>query len=157
MTTTLHTLIAEASTLLDYDPLMGSLHWNTAISRKVRKGAAAGYTRHTDQRRVVGYKGHQLLCSKIIWYKMTGNHPENILHKNGDRNDLTFTNLLGVSRAMAELHYKSEHAQGVYFDKNTKRYRCFVQVNGKKQYFGSHDTQEQAAQARADGIKKLII
>lgn len=157
MTTKLQTLIAKASTLLDYDPVTGILRWNTDISRKVRKGTVAGYTRQGDQRRVLGFKNSSLLCSKIIWYKMTGTHVDFVLYHNGDKSDLRFVNLLGVSKAKASLHYMSTDASGIFFDKKSKKYRAFVQIHSKRQYFGSHDTCEEASQARVDGIKKLII
>ena len=56
------------------------------------------------------YRGKYAYEHRIVWWQMTGELPEVIHHKNGDKRDNRFNNLRGMTREEHREHHGSERS-----------------------------------------------
>lgn len=150
--------IPELSTFLEYDTVSGSLTWAGSTAPRAQEGQEAGYTR-PDGHRVITFRGCALPVAKVCWYMATGETVNYVIHINSDKSDFRFSNLKPVKSRTTLKTYKSNTSgfKGVFFDKNTQKYRACVSIDGKRHYFGYHQTAELAHQAIIECKQSLII
>lgn len=129
--------------------------WNTkfAGSKALTATHGSGYRHGTINNR-------RYLAHRVIWSIVYGEWPtEDIDHINGNRADNRIENLRAVSRAenlrnMKLYNNNTTGVMGVYWHKNTGKWRSLIKVNGKSIHLGLFESIEDAAAARAEAEKK---
>lgn len=140
--------------LFEYCPETGELIWRVSQGR-VRAGELA------DCRHKLGYlavcvDGCNYRVHRICFKMATGQEPEETDHRNGIPSDNRLTNLrasdkLGNSRNAKMQKNNTSGACGVYWRKETKKWRASVWVGGRggrNENLGCFDDFEEAVAAR---------
>ena len=133
--------------------LDGKLYWKISPSTKVRAGSQAGSMGKDYWR--VGYKRRTAwFAHRIIWEMHNGEIPDGMQvdHINQDKLDNRVENLRlatnsqnnhNSSRTKGKSKYKGVYKAG--WDKD--KWFAKLTIDGKQKYFGTHDTEEEAALA----------
>jgi len=138
----------------DYDPISGALRWkfrdyvrpswNTKYAGNVVGSLCRnGYLK-------LGLKGKNYLVHVIIWAWMTGEWPSvDIDHKDTNRSNNSWSNLRLATRSqnMANMRNSGRNTsgyKGVFFKKQTGRYRASIVFQRKEIHLGYFDTPEEA-------------
>jgi len=142
--------------VLDYDELTGVFKWKLKISKKIIVGDLAGKPTLDGYVKIrvdkVLYQAHRL-----AWLYHYGVFPENgIDHINRSKSDNRIINLRDISPSENSHNrdipssnvsgYKGISPTG----KNRSKWRAYITVEMKREYFGTHDTLEEAIEARKD-------
>lgn len=148
--------------LLEYDAKEGVLRWRV----KQRNGSEAGSIAGCVDAANGGYRkiriGQRLYLShRLIWFMEKGRWPkEEIDHINGDRSDSRLENLRLATRGQNRCNAKlpstnTSGAKGIYWDKQLRKWRARVKYEGRKYYFGSFASIDEAAAAASAGRAQL--
>ena len=156
---------------LHYNPKTGEFTWNVRPRSHFRTdrgliafnckfaGKPAG-CKQTPKRRRSSYihikinnKTHY--AHRLAWLYMFGEWPENhIDHIDGNGLNNRLENLRDVSNRGNSMNQKTplnntSGVKGVYWNKECKKWRARIMINGKSKSLGYHTTLEAAAAARA--------
>lgn len=166
---------ATLRSLLDYNPETGDLTWkdrdrsafknelsylrwkSTYYGRKAGSPISSGYLAV----KVGGRKGRLFLAHRLIWLWMTGEWPaDSIDHINHDRLDNRWANLREVTHAenMKNLARRSGNksgATGVFQVSQSKKWRAYIQRDGKRHYLGMFSERNEAVTARRSAEREL--
>ena len=145
--------------LLTYDPDTGEFRWRIKRPR-CTPGSVAGTPTYHGYTAIkldgVSYKAHRL-----AWLYETGAWPVSELdHVNRVRGDNRIANLRLATRfSNCQNRVKPENAYskhiGVSRSFNGKRWRAYIDFNGKRRALGVFDTETQALKARKDVESQL--
>lgn len=143
---------AELKQFITYDSETGNMkrkysHYSDNSSLKSHG------SNHNCGYRVLGIKGKSYLQHRLAWLYMTGEMPEFIDHKNGDRSDNRFCNLREATKQQNQCN---QDRAGVYErrNKNSITYFSKIQVNYKEICLGTYKTKEEARAAYIKGSIK---
>ena len=141
--------------LFHYDG--NNLIWrNNRANGKIKAGSIAGCIHHTGYRHI--RKGGRLYqAHRLLWIYYYGSIDKDIQidHINGIRDDNRIENLrLATTQENA---FNRKNAKGYYWDKQRKKYRGHINLNGKKKCLGFYNTTQEAHQAYLDAKKTLHI
>jgi hypothetical protein len=149
--------------VLDYDPETGVLSWRVMLSPRCKIGKPAGKTSLLGYRKIsidrVEYPAHHL-----AWFHFYEEPAEQELDfKNLDKTDLRIENLRLATRSQNACNKRmSPHnttgLKGAYrfnSDRNLKKYRSSIRVDGKKVHLGQFATPEEAHEAYCKMAKEL--
>lgn len=154
--------------VLDYDPESGILlwrerqkqdfkrsyefkRWNSRYAGK-KAGTISNPKRGTPYLRVK-LNGKTYEAHRLIWFYMTDEWPlHEIDHRDSDGLNNRWLNLRNATdqQNCANRSVRSDNSlgiKGVYFDKESRRYRAEIQVSGRKIYLGRFDTPEEGSRA----------
>lgn len=127
--------------LLHYNPSTGVFKW-LAVSVRMRPSGIAGCIK-PDGYRQIKINKKTYLAHRLAWLYVYGHWPSaDIDHINGDRLDNSIQNLRDVCRLVNTQNLRKPLAQnklgilGVFFDKQSGKFRSFIRVSGKKKYLG---------------------
>ena len=139
--------------LFDYKD--GNLYWKKENKKTSASGIAGskmidkrkGYARYK-----VGIKNKTYYAHRIIFLYHHGYLPKFVDHINGNSADNRIENLRPASQSQNSSNAKrfktnTSGVKGVYWDKDTKKWRARVCLNYKMIQAGSYDTLEEAAKA----------
>jgi hypothetical protein len=156
----IETLLTEARRLYAYDEAVKGLIWREHKNPK-RPWPPLGTVAGGDDGH--GYRmclvlGHKFKVHQVVWMIAYGEFPPKALdHINGDRMD----NRLGNLR-LAEDHQNAQNMKtakrshaGVKKSKRSRKFQAVVQHLGKKVYFGSFETPEEAHAAYVIGKRAI--
>ena len=122
--------------ILDYDPETGLFTWKKQMSPKALKGSVAG-THDGDGYIVVRIYGYGYRAHRLAIFYMTGKWPVKITdHKNGVRDDNTFSNLREASFSENSRNQKKKVGRencckGVFWYATKQKWRTVLKLNGK--------------------------
>lgn len=144
---------------LDYDPETGALTWkaNAALPKgwNTKHAGDPAFTRiAANGYRVSSIDGRPQLAHRIAWALHHGAWPTHeIDHINGNKADNRISNLRDIphvqnQRNMCRHRSNTSGVNGVSFHKRDKRYRAYIEVNGRSIHLGNFRTIEDAATAR---------
>lgn len=134
----------DPSTLRDifsYNPKSGKLKWRRTRCHRLQTGDTAG-CRSRKGRIVVKIGAKSVFASRLIWAYMTGTWPtKQIDHINRDPSDNRWRNLREVTSAQNAWNTRisrdnSSGSKGVTWNKNEKRWRVRIMVNGTTYLLG---------------------
>jgi len=131
--------------LFEFDYKIG---FTNKISRgRACKHSRSGYVDVHGYRRIVidyiKYYEHHL-----VWFYVTGQWPQELDHKDGDRANNAFSNLRECTRT--ENNFNAERATGIsglrgaYWDSRVSKWYSKIQVGGQVRWLGSYNTSEEA-------------
>lgn len=135
---------AKVRETLDYNPDTGIVTRKKAHPR-IPAGTVVGCVK-PDGYLAFGTTKKTYQLHRLIWLWMTGSFPPGpIDHLNGIRSDNRWSNLRCVSNSenqhnlgAARCDNKSSGLLGVHYDKQLKKYRAGIRVNGRQIFLGSH-------------------
>lgn len=130
---------------------------NSRMGPKLNFLQPAGFVMNSGYR-ALKVCGHRVMCHRAAFVLMNGRFPEfEIDHINGDKLDNRWVNLRECTKAQnaqnrAKLCTRrawSKH-MGVSYSKKRSNWFASIDVNKKRIYLGSFETEEEAAKAYAD-------
>lgn len=147
--------------VVHYDPETGEFtnkvkRANAQVGKKLGGVNAKGYI-------VIGIDDGIYLAHRLAWLHTQGAWPAQIDHINGIKTDNRLANLRNVSYTENNQNIRKARAgsksgvQGVSSQKNTKRWRVKLQVEGKQIHIGYFDTPEQARAAYLEAKQRLYL
>jgi len=152
--------IDELKSLLSFDGKTGEIHWIAPGKGRIKKKAAGckmnnGYVG-------ICLKGKRISAHRIAWALYYGQWPKNqIDHINGIRHDNRIQNLReatnsqnGKNRSSGKNN--SSGVCGVYFEKQTQRWKAYIRVNYKNISIGRFDVFDDAVKARKEAEAKYF-
>lgn len=149
-------LLPSAEELRQYFTYSNGLlfYQNTFGSRyKVGDIACKEYTGKNGYK-CVSYGGKTYKSHRVIWKIVTGEDPNGFVdHINRDKTDNRFENLRVVDKSVNALNNK---ANGSSYQKDKKKYRAVIKINGKQIFLGLFDTAEEAS-SRYQEFKELYM
>lgn len=144
--------------LLDYDPLTGKFRWRI---KRNQAGGEAGWINPETGYRLIKICGVSVMAHRLAWFYMTGEWPlDRIDHRNGSRDDQTFTNLRPASDSQNKANEKTRRdnslgVKGVRLHENG-RYTARIHVNKQLFYLGLFDSWQEAKAAYDAAAAKMF-
>ena len=107
------------------------------------------------------YEDTLYIVHRLIWMWVHGEEPEQIDHINGNRQDNRLVNLRNVDhltnqRNRTKNKNNKSGFNGVYWHKQSDKWRAEIIVDGKVTHIGSYDTPQEAADARQEFIAEFM-
>lgn len=134
---------------LAYAPHNGCFRWYKARGRNSHCiGQIAGTVTADGYVRIV-FKGKSYLAHRIVWFLAHGTWPEEIDHKNGNRQDNRLGNLRASTKRQNQQNRKSHRMGrlvGARWEPRRSHWICKRVVDGKQRYLGSFATELEAHQ-----------
>lgn len=138
--------VERLRSLLSYDPLTGIFSWmeRPGSGSRVRIGDIAGTVKRNGYRGI-GIGGRSYLAHRLAWLYVRGEWPESdVDHENLDKADNRFANLrlASVSQNAANTRAKADNSsglKGVSWEKQTRKWKARIEVQGKETTLGRFD------------------
>ena len=147
---------AELLRILSYDPITGQFTW---LDRTYVGGKKAGYLRANGYVAIRIY-GVYWYAHRLAWLYVNGRHPSaQIDHINGNRSDNSIANLREATktqnmRNMRKKRTNTSGYKGVYWFKQTSKWRACITVDRKSISLGLFHNIADAKKAYADAAFK---
>lgn len=149
--------------LLCYNPVTGLFVWrsNETNPTRIKVGQRAGDVAE-GQYADIQIMGRKFRAHRIAFLYMKGRWPTgDIDHINGVKSDNRWENLREATRSQNQHNRTAGRnsttgAKGVFFRKDSGKWRAGVGVDGKMRWLGTFDTKEEAILARAHFDKEHI-
>lgn len=130
--------------------------WKMFNSRNVGKPAGHEWPKKNSRTSYmqIGIDGQKYLAHRLAWLYIHGTWPDNSIdHIDGSGLNNKLINLRDVTPRQNSMNRKtnlnnSSGFKGVYFDKSKKKFRAYIDVNGKKKMLGYFTSLEAAKAAR---------
>lgn len=137
--------------VLSYDARTGAFEWRSKISKKVVVGSAAG-AMNASGYIVIGIGGKIYYAHRLAFIYMTGNAPEIIDHKDGDRANNSWSNLREATSQQNVLNAKlavnnTSGFKGVSWHRGAGKWSAYIILNERKRHLGLFDNPEHAHDA----------
>ena len=139
---------ATLKRILRYSKQTGQFIWRVKYSRKVVKGNVAGGLNVAGYV-VIGIDGRTYYAHRLAWFYVTGEWPNQIDHRNGNRADNQWSNLRLATHQQNILNAKKCQAntsgfKGVSWHKGAGKWSAYIILDGKKRHLGLYETPELA-------------
>jgi len=159
----------EVRALFTYCPKSGHLLWNNRQSMRISKGDVAGTIKSNGYRSIT-INSSKYLAHRLIWIYFNGDIPENLtvdhIREQGsigkdvlntkDMNRIENLQLLSMSeqqrKAAGKINYMNPHP-GVR--RSGSKYMVRITSDGKCHYLGTHETIDEAIEAKREGELKF--
>jgi len=151
---------AELIRILDYNENTGIFIWKINPAKNVKIGDTAG---NVDSRGyiVIRIKGKAYKAHRLAWFYMTGEWPKyDIDHDDRVKTNNIFSNLKDSTKSENMKNRKKNKNNtsgfnGVYWDKEAKKWRVRIMVEGKLKHIGFFEDVNAAAEARLSANKQF--
>lgn len=146
--------------LLNYNPNTGVLTWKKRTSNRIKVGDVAG-TINDQGYRLIGILGEEYRAHRLAWMYVTGEWPASeIDHRNGAHDDNRWENLREATSAENKQNLSvrinnSSGFPGVSFDRRTKTWAGYINVNKKRTFLGRFNKKADAVLARLAAKERL--
>jgi hypothetical protein len=153
-------LHSELLRCLDYDSLTGQ--FTIKVRRaNIMPGRIAGYLHKPSGYQLITVNYRKYKAHRLAWFYITGKWPGMLDHINRQRNDNRIENLREVnsSENLMNTNTRADNTsgrKGVYFDIQTRKWRAYISLNGKRMYFGRYSSKEIAIKARIEAETKYF-
>lgn len=146
----------EVKKLFNYNNITGGLYWNIKKALRTKIGNRAGNIRKDGYRRIKinnkNYYEHRL-----IWLYFKGIFPKRLDHINQNKSDNRIENLRESTRSQNHMNRKKQRTyqnqpcsskyKGVNYQKTSKKWVAYIQINKKGIRLGSFNTEKEAGLA----------
>lgn len=147
--------------VLHYDPVTGEFHRLISTTNSVKPGDKAGTINGNGYLTImVGGRLHQ--AHRLAWLFMAGTWPEHqIDHINEVKTDNRWVNLRAATNAENRQNMHQAQAnnktglRGVSWDKDAKKFKAQIKINGKKKSIGRFATAQDAHAAYVEAKNKF--
>lgn len=130
--------------LLHYCPNCGVFTRKVA-TKKHPVGSVAGSLLNKHGYIYIRVAGKDYLAHRLAWLYMTGNWPTKLIdHIDRNPGNNRFSNLREVSNQQNQFNTA---ARGYYWDKQNKKWRAYIKINGVSMYIGLYNTEADARAA----------
>ncbi len=133
---------ADVIRYTNYDKGTGSLTWRIPPSQRTQVGDEVGYSRNGGYRvfRLLGTRGY---VHRLIYFRETGEWPEQVDHIDQDRSNNTWSNLRAVnnqgnSMNRSEQSNNTSGCTGVYWHKTTGVWNAMIMYKGQQMWLGRY-------------------
>ena len=138
----------------------GTLIWKANSGKKRMIGRLAGDLRHRFGYVQISIDKVIYRRSRLIWFYVHRDWPEELDHINGIRNDDRITNLRPVTRAQnmwnaKKLTTNKSGHKGVSWHKQLSKWRANIRCNGKWYHLGTFNEIDDAIMARKSAELRL--
>lgn len=132
----------------------GVLFWKRPTANNVKPGDKAGYI-GGDGYLQVRLSCQNLKCHRVVWAILKREDPLDFSldHINGDKLDNRIENLRKATTKQNQCNQKA--VKGYYFNKQEKKWKAYITLNGKTKHLGYFDTKQQAREAYLRAKEKL--
>lgn len=143
----------QLRSVLNYDPATGVFTWIADTGKKRLAGKVAGSASGPEGRTTIRVHRKLYSASRLAWLFAHGEWPvEHIDHANGDPTDNRLVNLREATRSQNMANKKrakhnSSGIKGVYFDRQSGKWRASFRKNGRNHHVGLYDDKEEAGRA----------
>jgi len=145
--------------ILSYNPDTGIWVWQKSLALQIKIGQQAGTILKSGYRHIrINYKHYK--AYRLAWLYMTGEWPkEQIDHINGIKDDNRWCNLREATTQQNGWNSKkpknnTSGYKGISWNKKSKKWTVFIQVNKKNKYLGGYETKKEAIQIRKEATAK---
>ncbi len=148
----------QLKSIMHYDPDTGLFTWLISPKFGVKVGDEVGT--HLEGYRVTRFKGTPYKLHRLAWLYVYGEMPDVFIdHINGIRDDNRIVNIRLAThtqnlRNSGNRKNNTLGFKGVCFDKRSKKYGAYLQVNGKQKWLGTFCTVQEAASTRSEAAKQ---
>lgn len=145
--------------LLSYDPASGAFAWKNPSARRVKVGGVAGTPDGHGYIQIqldgVIHKAHRL-----AWFYVTGEYPSaEIDHRDGNRSNNAWANLRLATSRLNRQNIRRPRSDAslrtIGVQRDGRRFRAKIQVDGRQIYLGRFDSEEAAGQAYLNAKRHL--
>ena len=145
-------LVKYIRRVLNYDPETGHMTWRVSNSQ-VKRGQPAGSKTTKDGYLAIRLRKHLYPAHRVAWMHYHGEEPVGYVidHINGDRLDNSIKNLRKATlKENAQNTRKRVGTVSKYkgVARHEGRWIAYIEVDGKRDYLGAYDTEQDAAMAR---------
>jgi len=136
--------------LFEYDKETGNLIWKTRPTNNVKAGDIAGSETEKGYIRIaINHKKYR--AHRLVFLMHKGYLPKTLDHINGDRKDNRIENLRPATLAQnaqnRDISSRNKSGyKGVYWTKQTKKWRAEIETSGERLHLGYFDNVEEAAE-----------
>ena len=150
---------SELKEHVDYCELSGVFTRRKSISNCCKVGDVAGTKNSVSGYRLISINGKQYYEHRMAMLYCYGLMPVQVDHVNGVRDDNRIVNLRDVSEAENHKNIKvrnnsSSGYQGVSWIKKDKKWRAYIQHDGKQVLLGRFKNKKDAIKARIAGQER---
>lgn len=151
-----------ANALFKYDPEGGSLTWRigtNSFNQGEEVGTEVGADGYSKYKSVCVF-GEKYKVHRIVWLMQTGAWPDKYIdHIDGDGLNNRWANLREATPSQNSMNQKvrsdcASGVKGVSYDKRRNMWYAYIDLDGKRNHLGRHETLEEAAAVRQAAEKK---
>ena len=143
---------------LEYDSATGWFTWTMEAPCRRHRGARAGCATRNAYK-VIGLDGRSYCAQRLAWLLHYGRWPDGeVDHINHDKHDNRIANLRDSTKSQNQTNRNQKETALPRGVKLTKcgTFRAVVNKDGRRMYFGTHATVDEAAAAAAMGRRRLF-
>lgn len=149
--------------ILRYEKETGDFYWLSHPRCPYKNGRRAD-VKGTHGYKIVCFDRKQYLAHRVAWFLVTGEWPQVVDHKNGERGDNRWDNLRKADYATNGQNLRQARSDsrsgylGVYRSKSVKMpWSARITVSGKAKYLGSFPTAPLAYEAYVQAKRKVHV
>lgn len=142
-----HTRLLE---ILDYSLETGEFKWKVSLSNRVKVGDLANNISPTTGQVRIRIDGKLYSGNRLAWFYVTKEWPSLLIdHEDRNPSNNKWKNLRLATNAQNSSNYlgRNGKTKGVYFCKQTKKYRASIMAEGITHRLGRFKTEEEAITA----------
>ena len=156
--------LEELKEFLDYNPDTGIFTWKKQVAPNIKVGQKAGVMHSWTYYIIITFKNREYYAHRLGYYMYHGIDPLEKLvdHIDGDRSNNKINNLRLASKSengRNRVNLSSNNTSGVIgvcWDKNAKKWKAYIMINGKTKHLGYFINKEDGIKARREGEIKYF-
>lgn len=153
--------LARLLEVLEYFPATGVFVWRVTTAKRIKVGDVAGGV--SQGYIIIRIDGRLYRAHRLAWLCMTGAWPTNGLdHRDGNRANNRWDNLREATQVQNMQNLRKAHGDnlssgllGASWDKQNKKWRAQIKIDGKIRHIGYFPTAELAHTAYLEAKRKL--
>jgi len=147
--------------VMHYDPVTGDFTRRISLGANAPAGEIAGSLKPSGYV-TIDIDGKRYRAHRLAWLYVTGEHPRSMVdHRDNIRNHNWWSNLRLADHQQNGANsrpkrFNTSGYKGVYWCKQTEKWRAKINVDRRQIHLGSFSTREEAAAAYAHGAARYF-